>query len=80
MRTYAGILDQLLRSIEKRDGTSPKATAEMHVVATQEGMAREGIVQVLSNEPWKVRVKMLVLYPELVVPYLFRIRRTSQRK
>ena len=78
MKKYADILDQLLRSIEKRDGRNPSVVADQYKVATENGMCREGICQILSDEPLGVRLKMFCLYPELIISYLCRIRRTKK--
>ena len=73
-RKYADVLDTLLRAIEKRDGRKPTELAEKYKAATQEGMQREGIVQILSDEPFSFRWRMLFLYPELIIPYLCRVK------
>ena len=78
MKTYEDILDSLLRSIEKRDGREPTLVAANHKFATQEGMCREGICQVLAAEPRWIRWKTLLRYPQLILPYLIRIRRTKK--
>lgn len=78
MKTYEDILDSLLRSIEKRDGRVPALVADKHKFATGEGMCREGICQVLAAEPWRIRWKTLFRYPQLILPYLIRIRRTKK--
>lgn len=74
MNKYSSILDELLRSIEKRRGEKPTELANRYKSATEEGMCREGICQILVGETWKVRWKIFCLYPELVIPYFNRIR------
>lgn len=78
MKTYENILDSLLRSIEKRDGREPASVANGHKFATGEGMCREGICQILATEPRWIRWKTLFRYPQLILPYLIRIRRTKK--
>lgn len=73
---YDLILQDLLDAIERRDG-------EVHVLElreklrarVKEGMEREAAVQVIAEEPFFNRVKFLCLYPELVIPYIWRVRR-----
>ena len=77
MKNYADILDRLLRSIEKRDGRNPQAIADKYKPPVNEGMCREGICQILADEKWSVRCLMLLRFPYLIIPYLFRVRRTK---
>lgn len=78
MKKYADILDLLLRSIEKRDGRKPTEVADKYKSPTNEGMCREGVCQILADEPRSVRYPMLLRFPYLIVPYLFRIRRPKK--
>ena len=78
MKTYADILDSLLRSIEERDGQEPASIADKHKFTIGEGMCREGICQILAAEPRWIRWKTLFHYPRLILPYLIRIRRTRK--
>ncbi len=73
-RKYKTILDDMLRSIEQRDGLMPQSVASLHKEAVEEGMCREGILQILASERFSRRVRFLWLYPELIVPYLCRIK------
>lgn len=78
MKKYADILDRLLRSIEKRDSRKPTVVADQYKSPTNEGMCREGICQILADERWSVRYLMLLRFPYLIIPYLFRVRRTKK--
>ena len=78
MKKYADILDRLLRSIEKRDGRKPDKVADEYKSPTNEGMCREGICQILADEPWNVRYIMLIRFPYLIIPYMFRVRRPKK--
>jgi len=71
---YALVLDRMLRSIEKRDSRSPQLLADTDEAAVEEGKYREAICQILAEESFSHRLKLLMLYPELIPPYLFRIR------
>ena len=70
---YELVLDRMLRSIEKRDGRSPQLLADKYGAAIEEGKYREAICQILADEPFGNRIKFLLLYPELILPYLIRI-------
>jgi len=78
MNTYSDILDQLLRSIEKRDGRKPTEVAEKYEHVTNEGVCREGICQILADEKWSARWLILLRFPKVIVPYLFRVRRPKK--
>lgn len=80
MKTYADILDHLLHSIEKRDGRKTTEVADQYKSPTNEGMCREGICQILADEKRSVRYTMLFRFPNLIVPYLFRIRQRSKKE
>lgn len=79
MKKYSDILDRLLRSIEKRDGRNPQVVADKYRPTVNEGTCREGICQILADEKWGVRCLMLVRFPYLIIPYLFRVRQTKKK-
>lgn len=73
---YDQILAKLMESIKARDGEGRLIELREELMErNREGMFREMIVQILSKEGWRARVKLLCLYPELIVPYLWRIKR-----
>ena len=69
------ILDSMLQSIEKRDGRKPQNVADEHATEVNEGMYREATLQIIASEPFKNKFRLLILYPELIIPYFFRIRK-----
>jgi hypothetical protein len=71
---FQKILDSTLRAIERRDGRSPQLIADTYGDAVREGMHREAICQILANESFSRRFKFLLLYPEIIVPYIVRIK------
>jgi hypothetical protein len=73
-RIYELILDRMLRSIERRDGRSPQSVADVCGDKAEEGKYREAICQILTCETLGRRFRLFVLYPELLPPYLLRIR------
>jgi hypothetical protein len=75
-RKFEQILDSTLRAIEKRDGRSPQLIADACREAVEEGKYREAICQILADERFACRLKFLLLYPELIVPYFTRIKRS----
>ncbi len=80
LKTYADMLDRLLRSIEKRDGRKPIAVADKYKSLTDEGMCREGTCQILADEKWSIRYSMLIRFPYLIFPYLFRVRKRPKKE
>ena len=73
-RKYELILDRMLRTIERRDGRSPQSLADAYGEKADEGKYREAICQILTGETLGRRFRLIVLYPELLFPYLLRIR------
>ena len=74
-RKYELLLDQMLRVIESRDGRSPQSVADACTEEMNESLYREAICQILVTETRGRRMRILSLYPELMVPFLLRIRR-----
>ena len=73
-RKYELILDRMLRAIERRDGRSPKNLADAYGENAEEGKYREAVCQILTGETLGRRLRLFVLYPGLLFPYLLRIR------
>lgn len=67
-------------SVGRRENRSAEELAAKYKPVCEEGRFREAICQVLSDQPVTVRLRMLALYPELIVPYLWRLRRVRQAK
>lgn len=73
---YDQILAKLMDSIKARDGEGRLIELREELrERNREGTFREMIVQIISKEGWCARVKLLCFYPELIVPYLWRIKR-----
>jgi len=75
MKKYDEILQTLIDSIERRDGTAKVECIRKEIQQkVMEGMKREMILQILERESSGARQRFLTLYPELVKPYRNRIR------
>ena len=72
---YREILNALVKSIKNRDGPEQidNIEKETRKLALQ-AMYREGILQILAREKFWNRLKFLGLYPELILPYLSKIK------
>jgi len=74
-RKHREVLSSLLEAIGKRDGTEKvdRTHAEVKDMVLA-SMDRETILQFLSRECPVSRIRFLMLYPEYIAPYLFRVR------
>ena len=73
---YDQILGGLMESIKARDGEARLIELREELKErNREGAFRETVVQIIAKEGWRARVKFFCLYPELIVPYLWRIKR-----
>ncbi len=73
-KKYDEILQALLDSIERRDGTRKVEHLRQKIVdRAMEGMKREMILQILEYESPEARKRFLLLYPELKTAYRNRI-------
>jgi len=69
------MLSRLLDSLKERDGEERLEEIKRTFKGeAREALNRELILQIVSKERWWNRVKFLTLYPELIVPYLVRIK------
>ena len=73
---YDLILEDLLNSIGKRDGDDRVLELKGKLKdKAAEGMNRELVVGILAEDQILHRILFLCLYPELIVPYMTRIRK-----
>jgi len=73
---YDEILEAIISSTERRDGGErvAKLREEIRDFA-MEGMKREMVCQILARETLTNRIRFMILYPEIILPYLIRMRR-----
>jgi len=71
---YQAILDSMMTSIEKRDNLSRKEVTARYEDAAQAGMHREAILYILADQTFRRRIAFFCLYPELIIPYFFRVK------
>ena len=64
----------MITTIEKRDNLTRKEVIARYEDAAQVGMHREAILHILADETFRRRAAFFCLYPELIIPYLFRVR------
>ncbi|OHA26884.1 MAG: hypothetical protein A3D52_01700 [Candidatus Taylorbacteria bacterium RIFCSPHIGHO2_02_FULL_44_36] len=71
---YREIASALMESVERRYGVVKVIELRQECgAAAKEGLARETTCQIIARLPCWSRLKFLILYPELILPYLFRI-------
>lgn len=72
---YQEILGHLLDTLGKRDGEKAiLALRESFHTHLDESLARASILFIISRQPFMTKVKLLLLYPELIAAYLGRLR------
>lgn len=75
MKNWGEVLNQVLLSVQKRDGKKKVCELEKNLrEVVQASTKREILIQIIAQEKIVVRIKLLLLYPEIIVPYLVRIK------